>query len=165
MRAESNPGHVSSNVTITDRVSQSSQLESIISIHENKFLVDICCNFPQLQLEMASVKKHLPILKLLKESKPVLRQNIIRYSDENLIKTIKECVYNTLKGNIPLKKSEISKLKTFKKVLRKIFRYGGRLKKTRKIIIQSGGAFLPTLLSPIVTAGEYHFNPRKQNEF
>lgn len=100
----------------------------------------------------------------MKESAPTRRHNIIRYSDPDLISTINECVYNTLKGNIPLTKREISKLKTFKKVLRKIFRALGDLKKTRKIIIQSGGAFLPTLLSPIVAAGEYHFNPRKQRK-
>lgn len=110
---------------------------------------------------MASVKKHLPILKLLKESAPDRRHKIIQHSDLDLINTINECVYNTLKGNIPLKRSEISKLKKFKKVLRKIFRSGRGLKKTRKIIIQSGGEFLPTLLSPIVAAGEYHFNSRK----
>lgn len=109
---------------------------------------------------MASVKKHLSLLKLVKESPPDCRHKIIRYSDLELINTINECVYNTLKGNIPLKKSEISKLKKFKKILRKIFRNVKGLKNTRKIIVQSGGAFLPTLLSPIVAAGEYHFNSR-----
>lgn len=107
---------------------------------------------------MASVKKHLPLLKLLKESPSSLRHKIIRYSDLDLINTICECVYNSLKGNIPLKKREVSKLRKFKKVLRKIFKADGGLKKTQKIIIQSGGAFLPALLSPIVTAGELHFN-------
>lgn len=112
---------------------------------------------------MASVKKHLPLLKLLKESSPDRRFNVIRHSDSDLINTISECVYNTLKGNIPLKKREISKLRKFKKVLRNIFRAeGGGLKKKKEIIIQSGGAFLPVLLSPIVAAGEFHFNSGKQ---
>lgn len=107
---------------------------------------------------MASVKKHLPILKLLKESPPDLRHNFIKYSRLGLIKTISECVYNTLKGHIPLNKREVSRLKKFKKVLRKIYRTSGGLKKKHRIIIQSGGAFLPVLLSPIVAAGEIHFN-------
>lgn len=110
---------------------------------------------------MASVKKYLPVLKLLNDGTPDCRRNIIQHSDLDLINTLIECVYNTLKGNIPLKRSEISKLKAFKKVLRKLFRKGGGLKNARKIIIQSGGAFLPALLSPIVAAGEYNFNSRK----
>lgn len=111
---------------------------------------------------MASVKKHLPLLKRLQESSPERRHNIVRHSDLDLIKTINECVHNSLKGNIPLKKSEISKLKNFKKILRKIFQSAGGLEKKRKIIIQSGGAFLPVLLSPIVTAAEIHFTSKEQ---
>jgi len=71
-----------------------------------------------------------------------------------------ECVYNTLKGNIPLKRSEIIKLKKFKKILRKICQCNAGLKQTRKMIVQSGGEFLPTVLLPIVKAGEQHFRPR-----
>ena len=110
---------------------------------------------------MASVKKHLPLLKLLKEAHPDLRFTLIRYSDLDFINTICECVHNTLKGNIPLKKLEVTKLRKFKRVLRKFFQTDGGVKKKQKVIIQSGGAFLPVLLSPIVTAGEIHFNSRK----
>lgn len=106
---------------------------------------------------MASVKKHLPLLKLLKDSSPERRHKIVCHSDLDFINTIYECVYNSLKGNIPLKKSEISNLRQFKKILRKIFQPDGGLKKKRKIIIQSGGAFLPVLLSPIVRAAEVYF--------
>lgn len=106
---------------------------------------------------MASVKKHLPLLKFLKECPPDCRHKIIQHSDLDLISTICECVYNTLKGNFPLEKREVAKLRKFKKVLRKILRSRGGLRKKKKIIIQSGGAFLPVLLSPIVTAGEILF--------
>lgn len=106
---------------------------------------------------MASVKKHLPILKLVQTSKPKLRQQIILHCDSDFINTIDECIYNTLRGNIPLKRREIVKLKKFKKILRKICRCSDGLKKKRKIIVQSGGEFLPTLLHPIVKAGEKHF--------
>lgn len=114
----------------------------------------------QLQFNMASVKKHLPALKFIKDSSPTERYKIIQYSDLDLINTLYECVYNTLKGNIPLTKDEISKLKRHKNILRKLYRSRGGLRKTQKIIIQSGGSFLPTLLAPIVTAGEYNFNSR-----
>lgn len=107
---------------------------------------------------MASVKKHLPILKLVQTAKPELRKRLILHAGSDFINTIDECIYNTLKGNIPLKKNEIAKLKKFKKVLRQIFNSDRKPKKTKNIIIQSGGAFLPVLLSPIVTAAEKVFN-------
>ena len=107
---------------------------------------------------MASVKKHLPILKLVQSSEPKLRQQIILNCDLDFINTLNECVFNTLKGNIPLTKSEIKKLKKFKKILRKICSSDGGLTQTRRMIVQSGGEFLPPLLLPIVRAGEYHFN-------
>lgn len=106
---------------------------------------------------MASVKKHLPFLKVVLSSEPKLRQQIILNCDLDLINTINECVYNTLKGNIPLKRSEIIKLQKFKKILRKICCCDDELEKTRKVIVQSGGEFLPTLLQPIVKAGEQYF--------
>ena len=105
---------------------------------------------------MASVKKHLSELKKLQLSRPSCRYHFLCHSDLELIETINECIYNTLKGNIPLKKSEILKLSRFKEVLRNILHSEG-LKKKRKIIIQSGGAFLPVLLYPIVSAGLVHF--------
>lgn len=105
---------------------------------------------------MASVKKHLPLLKLVQVANPKLRKNIIISCDLDLIKTIIECIYNTLNGNFPLKDAEKKKLKKFKSVLRKILKAKGGLKAKRKIIVK-GGAFLPTLLHPIVLAGEHTF--------
>ena len=101
------------------------------------------------------------MLKVVQSSSPKLRQQIILNCDLDFIRAIEECVYNTLKGNIPLKRREIIKLKKFKRVLRKICRCNGGLKKTRKVIVQSGGEFLPTVLSPIVKAGEGQFLSRK----
>lgn len=103
---------------------------------------------------MASVQKHLPILTLVKDAKPKLRKSIVLHCDEDLIRTIDECVYNTLNGNIPLKACEIQKLEKFKTVLRKVLKTKGSVKK-RKAILQGGGGFLPVLLKPIVTAAAY----------
>lgn len=101
---------------------------------------------------MASVKKHLPVLNLIQSAKPKLRKSIISHSDLAFINTIDECIYNTLNGNITLTDSEKEKLRKFKSVLRKIVNAKGGLKEKRKIISQNGGAFIPTLLAPIVTA-------------
>lgn len=104
---------------------------------------------------MAAVKKHLPILTLVKDASPKLRKSILLHCDVDIIKTIEDCVYNTLNGNIPLKACEKQKLKKFKSVLRKILRVKGGIVKKRKVISQSGGRFLPVLLKPIVSAAKY----------
>lgn len=110
---------------------------------------------------MASVKKHLPVLQLVQKAKPKLRKRIILHCELDFIKTLDECIFNTLKGNIPLKSSEKKKLLKYKGTLRKILKSKSNLNNKRKIISQSGGAFLPALLAPIVAAGIAHFIDRK----
>lgn len=113
---------------------------------------------------MASVKTHLPLLKLLQNSSPERRYNIVRHSDLDFINTINECIHNALNGNIPLKKSEISKLEQFKKIFRRIFQSDGGLKKKRELTLQSGGVFLPVLLLPIFTAAEINVISRQSKK-
>lgn len=110
---------------------------------------------------MASVKKHLPVLQLVQKAKPKLRKSILLNCELDFIKTIIECIYNTLKGNINLTDSEKKKLKKFKSTLRKILETKGGLTKKRKVISQNGGAFLPFLLAPIVAAGISQFLDKK----
>lgn len=104
---------------------------------------------------MASVRKHLPTLKLVQVAKPKLRKSIIEHCDIELIKTILECIHNSLNGNIKLTANETAQLRKFKSILRKILRSPGNLNKKRDLILQSGGSFLPVLLKPIVTAARY----------
>lgn len=110
---------------------------------------------------MASVKKHLPLLQIVQSAKPKLRKSILSNCSLDLIKTIDECIYNTLKGNIRLTDGEKNNLKKFKGVLRKVLKAKGGLDKKKKIITQSGGSFLPTLLLPIVSAGIAQFRDKK----
>lgn len=105
-------------------------------------------------LRMASVKKHLSVLKLIQDAKPRLRKSIIIHSDLEFIKTILECIQNTLNGNIKLTDSEKKKLNKYKTVLRKILHSKGNLNKKRELILQNGGSFLSTLLKPIVRAAQ-----------
>lgn len=110
---------------------------------------------------MASVKKHLPVLQLVQKAKPKLRKSILLNCELDFIKTLDECIFNTLNGNIDLSESEKNKLKKYKAVLRKILKTKGGLNKKRKVISQNGGAFLPILLAPIVAAGISHFLDKK----
>jgi hypothetical protein len=72
------------------------------------------------------------------------RNNLLRKSKGCLINAISEISKNCLTGNLPLKKSEITKLKKYKKVLRFIANKNS-LKKRRKVILQRGG-FLNILI-------------------
>lgn len=110
---------------------------------------------------MASVEKHLPLLQIVQTAKPKLRKTILLNCGLDLIKTIDECIFNTLNGNIRLSDSEKKNLKKFKGVLRKVLKVKGGLNKKKKIITQSGGSFLPTLLQPIVAAGIAQFMAKK----
>lgn len=107
---------------------------------------------------MANVQKHIHILHTLQTAKPKLRKSILENADISFIKTLIECVQNTLNGNVPLNEKELKKIKRFRKVLRELLSSKCKLEKKRQIIIQSGGgAFLPILLAPIVTAAISHF--------
>lgn len=107
---------------------------------------------------MARVQKYMHVLHTLQAAKPKLRKSILENSDIHLIKTLIECIHNTLNGNVTLNKVELKKLKRFKTVLRKILNSKCKLEQKRRIIIQAGhGAFLPILLAPIVSAAVTHF--------
>lgn len=98
----------------------------------------------------ATVFKCLPELKNLAKAKPRERRKLLQVANLMLIRSIVECVQNVLKGNIQLKKCSIDKLRTHKKILRKIRSQGNKLKQKKKIIIQHGGSFLPILLAPVI---------------
>lgn len=76
---------------------------------------------------------------------------LLRQVDLKLIRVICECAYNILKGSVPLTHQQKTHLRKHIKQLRILVRKGDKIEKKRKIIVQRGGNFLPTLLLPIVT--------------
>lgn len=108
-------------------------------------------------MTMASVRKHLPLLQTLQNSKPKIRKQILKKADTSLINTLLECIQNVLSGNVPLDKNQKKKLKRYKTILRNLAQSKICIKKKKNIIVQSGGAFLPALLVPIVSAAISHF--------
>lgn len=96
------------------------------------------------------VVKNLPILEKLAKSSPAERKKILQSASLQLIKSIVECIENVLKGIVKLKKQCFAKLKKHKNILRRVYTTGCRLKHKKELIIQSGGAFLPALLTPII---------------
>lgn len=106
---------------------------------------------------MANIRKHLPLLQTIQTAKPKVRKQILEKADESLIKTILECIHNVLRGNVPLEPKQKNKLKKHKSTLRNLVKSKSSIKNKRKVIVQSGGAFLPALLLPVVTAALSHF--------
>lgn len=96
------------------------------------------------------VIRQLPLLDSLAKASPAKRKKILKAANFDLIKSIIECIENVLKGNVKLKKKFLTKLKKYKTVLHRILNSGKKWTHKKKVIIQSGGAFLPTLLAPVV---------------
>lgn len=98
------------------------------------------------------VIKHIHLLDALAKAKPAERKSILKKSNFGLIKSIVECIENVLDGNVKLDKKRIKKLKKYKAQLRKIYASGRKWTSKKKVIIQTGGGFLPALLVPIISA-------------
>lgn len=98
------------------------------------------------------VVKHIHLLDALAKAKPSERKAMLKKSNFGLVKSIVECVENVLDGNVKLEKKRLLKLKKYKNQLRKIYKSGKKWTSKKKVIIQTGGGFLPTLLLPIISA-------------
>lgn len=94
---------------------------------------------------MKRLRSHKHTLQVLKNANPKLRKAILESGDDELIKTIIECVINTLNGNHKISTQVKQKLCKYKNCFRKLIQPKISLKKKRKIIIQKGGFLLPLL--------------------
>jgi hypothetical protein len=99
----------------------------------------------------ARVNTYKHLFESLHLLKPKYRTALLKSCDEEEINIICECIYNVLKGKIPLEKKDKSKLRKYKDTLRKLVSKGKhKLRKTA--IIQKGGAFLPIVLGAVLSA-------------
>lgn len=97
------------------------------------------------------VKTHEEFLRALHVLKPKFRKVLLKACGEEEINCICECIYNVLKGKVPLQEEKINKLQKYKNILRKLISKG-KNKLRKNIIIQKGGAFLPIILSSVLNA-------------
>jgi len=96
-------------------------------------------------------ERNVCLLKTLCFLKKNQRASFLRSADNKLIKCIQECIFNTLKGNVPLGCNEKKRLAKHKSVLRRVAVKRGNWKAKRKLLVQQGG-FLPYLIAPILGA-------------
>lgn len=97
------------------------------------------------------VLKSLHFLDLLAKAKPAERKKILESASLQLIRSIVECIENVLNGVVKLKKQCLKKLKRHRNTLTEIRAKGSKLAHKKKLIIQSGGSFLPLLLPPVLS--------------
>ena len=104
-----------------------------------------------LQLIMAQrLRKNHDFLKLLVKCTPVQRKAILKAADDALVRTICECVFNVLKGTVPVSKPTKKKLLAHKKSLIALAEKSTPLHKKKKLLVQHGGKFLSVLLPPVL---------------
>jgi hypothetical protein len=90
--------------------------------------------------------QHRDYLTLLSKSKGATRRRkLIDAGDNDQIRAVSECVQNVVKGNLPLSKSQLRKLKKHQTVLRAVTSSVRAPSKSKRILKQSGG-FLNFLL-------------------
>jgi hypothetical protein len=95
------------------------------------------------------MKKYLPTLKRIHRLGEGAKKKLIKECDGKLIDCFCECSKNILKGNVPLKQTQLKRLRREKKNLRALALKKTSLKKKRKIL-QKGG-FIGAILPPVLT--------------
>jgi len=91
---------------------------------------------------------------LLMTLSPAEIKAILKVLDVRRVRSICECAYNLLRGNLPVRdKCKLNKLRKHKALLRKLAARGESLVKKRRHLTQKGGGILlPLLLSTVVQA-------------
>lgn len=78
------------------------------------------------------------------------RQLLLRSINKCTVRCICECALNAIRGVVPLKKNEKTRLSKYKNVLRKLAHKSGNWKAKKRVILQKGSGFLLPLLLPII---------------
>ena len=79
------------------------------------------------------------------------RKELLKHADGELINCINQCCCRVLDGSLPISSEEKNRLRKYKSVLRKLRDAKGSTAK-KKIIVQSGGSFLFSLIPAVVGA-------------
>ncbi|KAJ8665471.1 hypothetical protein QAD02_007133 [Eretmocerus hayati] len=101
-------------------------------------------------------EKRVALLNALCHASSRQRLALLKTADRDLIRCICECVLNVLRGVVTLDNSQAKRLRKYKNILRELIREpNAKVASTwtskRKKIVQSGGAFLPVLLSSVLS--------------
>lgn len=96
-------------------------------------------------------REQLQELRLIQTCPKHLRKQLLQKLPLKTVKTICECVFNTLRGNVKLTSHQKKRLAKYKYTLRKVGSRQGTLYTKKRLIAQRGG-FLNILIPAAVTA-------------
>lgn len=100
---------------------------------------------------MSCLRKDAALLTALVHATPKERKALLKVCDTRRIRSVCECAYNVLRGNVRLSEKSKRKLSKHKVALRRLVRRGEGWIKKRKFLIQKGGGILlPLLLSTVL---------------
>ena len=95
--------------------------------------------------------KDANLLLALMQLNPKERKALLKVVDERRIRSVCECAYNLLRGNVQVPEEKKRKLAKYKQALRRLVRKGESWTRKRKYLVQQGGGlFLPLLLSTVL---------------
>ena len=97
------------------------------------------------------VKKNYHHLKVLSTSKPHQVKALLKVADDDLIKSVCECVYNVLKTTVPVTPRKKQQLAEHKSALLTLADKEVPFSKKRKVLEQKGGNFLSLILPPVLS--------------
>ena len=108
----------------------------------------------------SGLKPHADILRLLanKGYSTKFKQRVLQEAPNATISKLCECIYNTLKGVVPLSKCQKRKLAPSKHVLRKLVQPGLSVQQRRRTLVRQTGKGLPILplismIAPLLLKG------------
>lgn len=102
---------------------------------------------------MSCLRKDAALLTALIHATPKERKALLKVCGNSRIRTVCECAYNVLRGNVPLAKKSKGQLSKHKAALRRLVKRGEGWAKKRKYLIQKGGGvIIPLLLSAVLQA-------------
>lgn len=100
---------------------------------------------------MKRLKENKHMLHVLKNASPKLRKAILNNASPDIIKMICEIAMNILNGNHTISPVIKKRIGGYKKVLRQLSCIKRSTPAKRKILIQSGGGFIPILIGSILS--------------
>lgn len=98
------------------------------------------------------MQKNLNWLKVLQCCDKSELKGILKQTSATKVNALCDCIHNVLNGNVPIDSTTKEKLKTKKKVLRKVIDKKIKVPERRKLLVQHGGGIISSILVPTLLA-------------
>ena len=86
------------------------------------------------------VLDQVPFLRLLARSSRIRRKRLLQFATKEELTALFEICLNIIKGNIPVNKRHLQKLKRYRDIIRELESKNVSLQKKKKLVHQQGGA-------------------------